>query len=372
MKLAFCLFKYFPHGGLQHNFIRIVLACQQRSHDVHVYAQIWEGEKPQHIPVNIVPCKGLTNHKRALNFAKNLNRILKEQHYDCVIGFNKMPGLDVYFASDICYKERALETRGIWYSLTSRYKTYVALEESVFAKEAETQILLLCEKQKIPFIQYYQTPETRFHLLPSNINRERIAPQNTSLVRQKLRQSCGIKPDQKIVLMVGSAFKTKGIDRAIRALASLPDALRNKSVLWIVGRGKEKPYLKLAKTLNVPDQVVFKGASNRISEFYAVADLFIHPAYKENTGNVLLEAMLSGLPILTTATCGFAHHIEKAQAGIVLPLPFDQIAFNQALETMLISEKNEIWREHALSYTREMKFCDNTEQIVDIILSGVN
>ncbi len=72
------------------------------------------------------------------------------------------------------------------------------------------------------------------------------------------------------------------------------------------------------------DQVqILKGRSD-IPRFLLGADLLIHPAYNENTGTVLLEALVSGLPVLVTEVCGYAHYIAEADAGRVLPAPFDQ------------------------------------------------
>ena len=47
MQLAFILYKYFPFGGLQRDFMRIALECQQRGHHIRVYTLIWEGEIPE-------------------------------------------------------------------------------------------------------------------------------------------------------------------------------------------------------------------------------------------------------------------------------------------------------------------------------------
>jgi hypothetical protein len=51
--------------------------------------------------------------------------------------------------------------------------------------------------------------------------------------------------------------------------------------------------------------------TQRHPRFLLGADLLIHPAYNENTGTVLLEALVAGLPVLTTAVCGYAHYIAR-------------------------------------------------------------
>ena len=58
-------------------------------------------------------------------------------------------------------------------------------------------------------------------------------------------------------------------------------------------------------------------------------------ARQENTGTVLLEALVAGLPLLVTEVCGYAHHVLDAECGLVSPEPFDQQTFNGQLAQML-------------------------------------
>lgn len=365
MKLAFCLFKYFPYGGLQRDFIRIVEACQQRGHDIDIYTQRWEGEKPSNITVTIVPHFGLTLHKCALSFSKNLNKILRKKHYDGVIGFNKIPGLDIYYAADICYQQDILERYSSWYRLTPRYKVYQQLEKSVFDHKAHTHILLLSKYQQKIFITHYQTSEERLHIVPPSVDAHHHFSSRVSLLRKHVRKTLHIKRNQLMLLMVGSGFKTKGVDRAIKALASLPEELRRRTLLTVIGKGRPKTYLKLAEQLDIKDQVKFLGVQEDVYPYYVAADLLIHPAYREAAGKVLLEALACYLPILTTQICGFASYVEAAEAGIVLPLPYQQNIFNEALSYVLISKELLFqFKKSAKQYVKQHPFKDNSEWIV--------
>ena len=57
MQLAFVLYKYFPFGGLQRDFMRIALECQARGHAIRVYTPIWEGENPGGFDVRVAPVR---------------------------------------------------------------------------------------------------------------------------------------------------------------------------------------------------------------------------------------------------------------------------------------------------------------------------
>src|SRR5579883_1582990 len=112
MKLAFCLFNYFPYGGLQRDFLRIARTCHERGHEVHVYTMRWDGEPEPDLHVHLIDVSGWQNHTRSRRFAELVKYHLDEAKHDVVIGFNKMPHLDIYYAADVCYQARIREKRG--------------------------------------------------------------------------------------------------------------------------------------------------------------------------------------------------------------------------------------------------------------------
>ncbi len=107
MKIAFILFKYFPFGGLQRDFFRIAAECVTRGHEIEVYTLSWQGNKPENFNIHIVPVRALTNHKRYELFQQWVRDDLNRHKVNVVVGFNKMSGLDLYYAADACYAEKA-------------------------------------------------------------------------------------------------------------------------------------------------------------------------------------------------------------------------------------------------------------------------
>ena len=350
MRLAFCLFKYFPFGGLQRDFKRIGEVCLKRGHEIQVYTMSWEDLAPQSFKVDRIRVSGITNHRRCWNFSSKVNEILRKKQFDAVVGFNKIEGLDVYYAADPCYKARVLEEKGSLYRLSPRYRTYLALEEAVFAPAAGTHILLISEMEKSKYIQHYGTPEGRFHSLPPGISMDRVIHDNTSEIRKGVRSEFGIGDDEILLLMVGSSFKTKGLDRSLSALAGLPEGIKKRTKLLVIGQGNPGPFQKIARGLNIAHQVQFLGGRDDVPRFMAGADLLLHPAYTENTGTVLLEAMAAGLPVIATDICGYAFHVRKADAGLLIPSPFQQDVFNSMLERMIASQERETWRQNGPGY----------------------
>lgn len=366
MKLALCLFNYFPFGGLQRDFLRIARVCRDRGHEVHVYTMAWEGESEPGLHIHLVKASGWQNYTRINSYVDQVKRLLVESPHDLVVGFNKMPGLDVYYAADVCYQAR-MQQRGWWHRILPRYRYYAALEREVFAAGKQTAILLISPFQQPAFIRCYQTETERFHLLPPGIARDRIAPPNANAIRQSVRERHAIKADEYLLLMVGSGFKTKGLDRSIRALAALPADIRQRTCLYVVGQDNETPFRQLAKKLGVQDRLVFLGGRPDVPDYLLAADVLLHPAYHENTGTVLLEALVAGLPVLTVDHCGYAHYIVEADAGRVMASPFDQSSFDAAVKQALLSADRVRWQANALQFAREADIYSLPEKAVDVI-----
>lgn len=364
MKLAFCLFKYFPHGGLQRDFLRIASFCLQQGASVDIFTREWVGDRPKGFTVHLIKTFAFLNHTKNTRFIKKVLPRFKQ--YDLIIGFNKMPGLDIYFAADICYQEKALK-RSFFYRLLPRYRSFYFYEKQVFARSQKTKILLLSAKQQMEFIKHYQTESHRLYLLPPGISQDRILTKDAPSIRDNFRKQLHIQNKQILLLFIGSGFRTKGLDRLLRAIHALPLSLRQHVVLHVLGKGSQKKYKHLARKFKIASQVHFQGGRDDIPNFLIAADFLIHPAYYENTGTVLLEAQVAGLPVITTDVCGYAHHIKTAGSGIVLPSPFSENAFHTHLKEMLTSADRKIWQQNALQYAKNTDLYGMVEKAFTVI-----
>ncbi|MGL4429042.1 MAG: glycosyltransferase family 4 protein [Silvania sp.] len=373
MIIAFCLYKYFPFGGLQRDFMRIAQTIAARGHHVRIYTQLWEGDCPDVFELIRVPVKSRTNHGRNAEYYAWVKAHLVDHPVDRIVGFNKMPGLDVYYAADVCYAEKVAQEKGFFYRLTSRYRHYAAFERATFEQGKPTQLLMLTDKQIADFQKHYQTESERFRILPPGIYPDRKYSQQIPNSREVYRQKNGISEHQHLLLQVGSDFTRKGVDRSIEALASLPQSLRLNTLLFIVGQDKPRKFEALAEKLGVRENVSFFSGRNDVAELMAAADLLLHPAYQEAAGIVLLEAITAGLPVLTTAVCGYAHYIADANGGAVLDEPFRQTALNDILRKALTEPSlRTAWAENARQYADTQDLYSLPEKAADIITGGLD
>ena len=369
MQLAFCLYKYFPYGGLQRDFLRIARECQSRGHAIRVYALEWTGVVPDGFELVRVPVGAFWNHRRYARFTEWVGNDLTRRPVDRVVGFNKMPGLDAYYAADPCFEHKARTLRKPLYRLSPRYRHFSAYERAVFGPQSTTRLMMISDVQMELFIRYYGTPRERFFLLPPGIAPDRRAPPDADAIRSAFRAEFGLGAEDLLLVQIGSDFPRKGLDRSIRALAALPAALRRRTRLIALGADDATRFNALATSLGVAAQVSIPGGRDDVPRFLLGADVLMHPARHENTGTVLLEALVAGLPVLATETCGYSSHIRDADAGCVVPDPFDQGVLDRMLADMLGDDAaRSHWRRNALDYAEHTDLYSMPERAADIIL----
>lgn len=364
-RLAFAVVTYNATGGMQRALARIGAECAARGALVDLYAARLEADPPAGIYPQPLPVRALTNHGRNIRFGARFAEAARTGGYDCVVGFNRLPGLDFYYAADPCFAAQAT-LRPFWHRLTHRYRAYLTAERSVFQPASATEILLVAHDQQAQFQRHYHTPAARFHRLPPGLDRSHLrATVHPTAIRAELKAG----PHDRVLLTVATHFKTKGVDRVLRALATLPAELRTRIRYAVVGGDNPRPYRRLARRLGLAGAVVFLGPRDDLGDIYRAADLLIHPARTENTGNVLLEAMACGLPVLTTANCGYAAHVQAANAGRVCPAPFAPAEFAQALGLALDRGTLNAWRANGPRYCAGADVYDLVPRAADRILA---
>ncbi len=318
MKILCAIYKYFPYGGLQKDFLRIVTELARRGHQVTCFTSSWEGEKPSFLRVEITEAQAASNHKSIVLFEKRFQEYLAKEKPDRSFTFTRIQGADFYFAGDDCYAALLEARHNPILKLLPRYRCYCRQEESIFRTDSPTKILYLTEHQKQDYQRFYRTQEERFIYLPPSGDPSCGIPENAAEIRRELRRELQIPEDAVMLLQVAADFPCKGTDRAIQLVSSLPE--KEKVFLVLVGGGPEKhrsKFVQQAEKCGIRERTVFTGPRNDVSRFLLAADLMIHPARKEAAGTVLYEALKSGLPVICSGVCGYAPLVQNAGCPVM-------------------------------------------------------
>ena len=101
--------------------------------------------------------------------------------------------------------------------------------------------------------------------------------------------------------------------------------------MLVAGGGEIEQYRKIAAGYGIADKVIFAGACSNIAQLLTASDLMIHPARKEATGTVIVEALAIGVPVIASDACGYAEYTGRISGKLVTPEPFRQDDLNNAL-----------------------------------------
>jgi len=177
------------------------------------------------------------------------------------------------------------------------------------------RLFAVCRDSAKRFAALTGIPAERFAVLYNGVDCERFRP---AADRAGLRASLGYGDDECIVLTVASLTPVKGHDQllaaAARALAQSGRPLR----FVCIGEGAERAALeRRIAELGIGASLRLPGASDRVPQTLAAADLFVLPSRLEGMSNAILEAMASGLPVVANAVGGNPELVENAVSGLL-------------------------------------------------------
>jgi len=176
-------------------------------------------------------------------------------------------------------------------------------------------------------------------VIPNGVDVTRFA----DLSREAARAEFNIKENEQVVIFVGSLIPVKGIKYLVEAMNIVIQHFPEARLL-IVGDGSERQKLEvLVMKLNLGKSVTFVGRieNAKVPEYLTASDVFALPSLSEGFPNVILEAMATGLPIVTTNVTGLPEIVKDGENGFVVEPQNSQ----QLAERILLILDNKILRE---------------------------
>jgi UDP-glucose:(heptosyl)LPS alpha-1,3-glucosyltransferase len=301
------------HGGVERATAGFIEALVAHGHDVHLLSP-----RGQHT-VN-----GVTPHTLALPPAPAVARVLvlalatrlavRRRAWDVVQSHERTLSQDVYRAGEGCHRAymSAMGLHG--HRRASYHRVLLALERRVFARTA--QVVAISRRGAEEIAALYGVPPARLSVVYNGVDLVRYHPDNRARARPAARAEAGIPMEAWTLLFAGSGFERKGLMTAIEALARMDD---RHARLLVLGKGDTRAYSERAQGLGVADRVAWLGPRPDIERWYAAADALAIPTRYEPFGNVHLEALASGIPVVTTSQAGGAEVVTPGSGAVIEP-----------------------------------------------------
>ena len=323
MRLAFIKKKFSIHGGAERYLQSLIQQLKQAGFEIHIFASVWEEGDAIFHRVNSL---SFTSFLSAVTFDLNVKKeITNNIRPDCVISFERTTCQDIYRAGEGCHAEW-LRIRSqvepfykrLSFKLNPLHISLLALEKRLYE---DTPLIIANSKMvREQIIQHYGVEESRIMIIYNGVDLVRFSPENRVRWRKDVRESLSIPEDSPVLLFVGSGFERKGLTTLIDSIPLIRNA--DMRVL-VIGKGHSDKYRTRAREKGVSEKILFLGPQEEIEKYYGAADLFVLPTLYDPFSNATLEAMASGLPVITTKNNGAAEILENGQEGYVLDNLFD-------------------------------------------------
>ncbi|MFQ5533013.1 MAG: glycosyltransferase, partial [Candidatus Methylomirabilales bacterium] len=338
MKIAFAIKEIGPPlNGPERNLADLIRDLVDRGDEIHLFLHRCRGSAPPGVCLRYVPVNPTSPALRVLTFARNAGQLISREHFDIVHGFTQIFPQDIHFLGGgvqrhwLATKHPEPLARAGMCVLRPVHLAQLYLERKILQPENSKIIIAnssLCRHQ---LKEYYGVPSERIRVIHHGVDLDRFHPGLRRRFREEVCKRLEIDPAKTVVLFVANNFSRKGLSPLIESLAQVRG---DGWHLMVVGRGNPRPYLKKAQELGVADKLTFTGLVDGIEAHYGAADIFTLPTQYDPFANVCLEAMASGLPVITTRQNGAAEVIRNGVNGYILEEPRDVSGLTKAIETL--------------------------------------
>lgn len=228
-------------------------------------------------------------------------------------------------------------------------------QEMLLARKARLDVLTLSAAARSEMLHLFPRPAESVVTIPSGVDLTVFRPGSIADP-----QAEGLR-----LLFVGHNFRLKGLHCLLRALGSAGES-GLQAELTVAGGGANGAFKALARRLGLASRVRFLGpvAADELAALYRRSDALVHPTFADHCSLVVLEALASGLPVLTTRRNGAAERMESGRQGLILEDPRDIAALAAALLGLQDREKLDGMRAAALALRPQLDFAQHARRVL--------
>lgn len=334
MNIALIRQRYTPYGGAERFVSRAIAALEKEGTQLTIVTRRWDTPDRPSLICNPFYLGSLW---RDWGFARGVCQALARRHFDLVQSHERIACCDLYRAGDGVHREWLAQRRrvqGAWARMSVALNPYhrylLAAERRTFLSPRVRAVICISQMVRAEIKAHYAVPDAKLHVIYPGVDLDDFHPRFRTSYRSARRHELGIDEHELVLLFVGSGFERKGLSVLLHAMQRARVPCR----LLVVGRDKRLAhYVRLTHALGLDARVRFLGGLKEVRPTYAAADALVMPALYEPFGNVNIEAMAMGLPVVTSAKAGAAELIDSGVNGYVCDA-LDVAAWARAIEAL--------------------------------------
>jgi UDP-glucose:(heptosyl)LPS alpha-1,3-glucosyltransferase len=313
-------------GGAEAAVTDLAQAARTAGHQVIAYAlaaadpwvgyhESWAGSCDMWMRVRLPP---LPRGARDREFARRAVRSARMMQCDVVVGVRHITGVDVYWphggvhAETLAAVERskgrvAGAVSHALHSVSPKQRALLALERRFFEEPGGARIWCVSDLVRREIVARWPRCEPLVEVHRNGVDVEAFRPEPLGERRARVRRELGIANNVPVLLFLGGAWRLKGWPVLLDALTRL----RGHAWTCVAAGARDEPAARAAARAGLADRVrVLPRQDPR--PLYAAADVFVAPTWRDPCPLATLEALASGLPVVTTTANGAAEDAGPA------------------------------------------------------------
>jgi UDP-glucose:(heptosyl)LPS alpha-1,3-glucosyltransferase len=304
-----------------------------------------------------------------IGFADELEQIRPQLHCDVLFSLERVWRCGVYRAGDGVHRAWLARRRKFEIPLkqfvrgaSRKHRDLLQLEESLFEERKAGRVIAASQMLVSEITDLYRYPADNIDIVRNGVplDKFRFDPR----LREQSRAKLNLKQDQIAVLFVGSGWERKGLLFAIEAL----ELCQNRKMrLLVAGRGDARRYKTTRLRFWREEPVHFLGEVADLTPVYAAADIFILPTIYDPFSNACLEALASGLPVITTRSNGFSEVIDEGVHGSIVDNPANLVALREAIGFWSDLSRREAARSANVEHASQFDISKNVAETLEIL-----
>ena len=321
-------------GGAETSTLQFLHHALDAGIEVHAYTRSRPSPRPG-FEVHSIPGAGLSRTRKSITFARRVEARLAGQRYDVIHAITPCRGVTLYqprggtvaetLARNLSLRTtrtgRALKSVLVGLNLKQRY--LLRIERQLLGSPNGPAVAALSDYVVRQLHQHYGVADCRIHKIFNGVDVPLASATQRHRDRAEIRAQFHLPNDALVVLLVAHNFRLKGVQHWLSAHARLLAAGLTNVHALVVGKGESRAWHRRAEQLGLTQHLTFVGPSDRVAAFRHAADVLVHPTHYDPCSRVVLEAMATGLPCITTRWDGAAEQIVQGRSGFVLPDPAD-------------------------------------------------
>ena len=341
MRIALSYLHANRRGGIERVMVECIRHLHARGHELEVVASSFDdGVVPAGVGRRLIPAAQRPNFLTFWQYHRGATRALAgDGRFDVHASFGSVSPTggvmwvpSVHKASLVLLRERRGRPMRIAQALSPAHRALLRMEDEHWRKRKYLRLLAQTDDVRRQLEEFYGVPESDVDVLPLGYQPEEFNIERTAALRDEVREELGFAEDERVVLFVANELERKGFDTLARAVARLNEPQVRLLVVGAVDGSSQRGLLERAGLI---DRVTFAGSFADVARAYAAADVFALPTRYEPWGLVIVEALASGVPVLTSRLAGAAVAVRDGDTGELVDQPQDEAEVEAALDRLL-------------------------------------